>query len=448
LKIVVHCVYFPPEVGGLESHVHYLCRGLVARGHEVTVVTSLSRPGLATHEVMDGIRVHRTPLPARKPWGWLAHALGSTRRTRAAVAGADVVHAQAFPSLLPCAVALAGSSTPLVCTLHTSHFLRLAASRILARPLGKLVELGDYNFAASKEIADMGESLGPTIRVEVLVNGVDTGIFRPVEPVLPPSGDCRRLVVPRRLFPKNGVEYFVRALPAIVAGADVDAIVIGDGPERERLEALAADLGVAGRIRFLGARPHAEMPGLLCSGDLAVFPSLVEATSVAALECMACGLPVAAYFCLLALIVFATQFAGTGFTRNVPLPAGTGDVTYGLLFEKIILPVAKAYRPQLMLVSAGVDAYMEDPLAGMRVTPDGFASMARYLKILADTVCQGRMVLVLEGGYHLEGLQESVLRVLDQLRGQPGPIASSDRSDLFEAVLARARTHFGDHWKF
>ena len=294
MKIVVHCVYFPPEVGGLESHVHYLCRGLAARGHEVIVVTSLSRPGLAPHEVMDGIQVYRTPLPARKPWGWLAHALGSTPRTRTVVAGADVVHAQAFPSLLPCALALAGSSTPLVCTLHTSHFLRLAANRALAPALGKLVELGDYNFAASKEIADVGESLGPSISVEVLVNGVDTGVFRPVEGSVPRSGNRRRLVVPRRLFPKNGVEYFVRALPAIAAAADVDVIVVGDGPERDRLEVLAAELGMAGRIEFLGARPHTEMPGLLCSGDLAVFPSLVEATSVAALECMACELPVAA----------------------------------------------------------------------------------------------------------------------------------------------------------
>ena len=294
MKIVVHCVYFPPEVGGLESHVHYLCRGLVARGHEVTVVTSLSRPGLAVHEVMDGIRVHRTPLPARKPWGWLFHALGSTPKTRAVVTDADVVHAQAFPSLLPCAMALAGSGTPLVCTLHTSHFLHLAANRMLAPALGKLIEIGDYNFAASKEIADVGESLGPTISVEVLVNGVDTGIFMPVDGSMPRTAGRRRLVVPRRLFPKNGVEYFVRALPAIVAGADVDAVVIGDGPERDRLGALARELGVAGRIEFLGARPHAEMPGLLCSGDLAVFPSLVEATSVAALECMACGLPVAA----------------------------------------------------------------------------------------------------------------------------------------------------------
>ena len=243
---------------------------------------------------MDGIRIHRTPLPSRTPLGWSIHAAGSTPRTRAVVAGADVVHAQAFPSLLPCALALAGMSTPLVCTIHTSHFLRLAANPVIAPALGKLIELSDYNFAASKEIADVGESLGPTISVEVLVNGVETGIFRPVEGAIPRADGRRRLVVPRRLFPKNGVEYFVRALPMIVAGADVDVIVIGDGPERKRLEALASELGVGDRIEFLGARPHAEMPGLLCSGDMAVFPSLVEATSVAALECMACGLPVAA----------------------------------------------------------------------------------------------------------------------------------------------------------
>ena len=80
MKIVMHCVYFPPEVGGLESHVHYLCRGLVDRGHDVTVITSLSRPDLRTHEVIDGIDVHRTPLPRRTPWGWFVHAAASTPR--------------------------------------------------------------------------------------------------------------------------------------------------------------------------------------------------------------------------------------------------------------------------------------------------------------------------------------------------------------------------------
>ncbi|MDX1579796.1 MAG: glycosyltransferase, partial [Gemmatimonadota bacterium] len=96
------------------------------------------------------------------------------------------------------------------------------------------------------------------------------------------------------LFEKNGVEYFIRGLPRIAAAVDVEAVLVGDGPERDRLERLTRDLGVHDRVTFLGARPHADMPGILASGELAVFPSLMEATSVAALECMACELPVAA----------------------------------------------------------------------------------------------------------------------------------------------------------
>lgn len=100
--------------------------------------------------------------------------------------------------------------------------------------------------------------------------------------------------MPRRLFEKNGVEYLIRALPLLAERLDVEAVLVGDGPERSRLETLAAELGVTDRAVFLGARPNHEMPGLLRSGELAVFPSLMEATSVAALECMACAVPVAA----------------------------------------------------------------------------------------------------------------------------------------------------------
>ena len=102
------------------------------------------------------------------------------------------------------------------------------------------------------------------------------------------------MVVPRRLFPKNGVEFMVRALPHILREVEVEAVLVGDGPDRRRLEALARELGVDNRISFLGKRPHAQMPGLLSSAALAVVPSLMEATSVAALESMACELPVVA----------------------------------------------------------------------------------------------------------------------------------------------------------
>jgi len=76
-------------------------------------------------------------------------------------------------------------------------------------------------------------------------------------------------------------------MPLIVERVDVEAVIVGDGPERGKLEALVANLELGDRVQFLGARKHEEMPALF-------FPSLMEATSVAALESMACELPVAA----------------------------------------------------------------------------------------------------------------------------------------------------------
>jgi glycosyltransferase involved in cell wall biosynthesis len=206
---------------------------------------------------------------------------------------ADVLHAQDIASVPPALAARRVRGAPLVTTWHTSHFLKRADSPFWRPVFRRFIEAGDHNLAASREIARVAESVAPGTRVEALTNGVETELFRPVEPLLePPPEGRRRLVVPRRLFEKNGVEYLVRAMPHLPD--EVEAVVVGDGPERGGLEALAGELGVARRLRFLGTRPNAQMPGILSSAELAVFPSLMEATSVAALECMACGVPVAA----------------------------------------------------------------------------------------------------------------------------------------------------------
>jgi glycosyltransferase involved in cell wall biosynthesis len=295
VKILFHCVYYPPEVGGLESHVAELARGLVESGHEVRVVTSRSLPGVSREEVLDGVRVRRTWFPARNPLGWMAHSLGSLPVTRRWARWADVVHAQAFASVLPCVLAVRGRGRPVVATFHTSHFLDRARRRRWRPILSRLVRWPDHALAASREIARVAMELAPGTRVEALTNGVDTNRFRAVAPALERPAEERWIVVPRRLFRKNGVEYMIRAMPRIVdeiPGAR--ALLVGDGPERSHLEALAAELGVDPVVRFLGRREHDEMPALLSSGELAVFPSLQEATSVAALECMACELPVVA----------------------------------------------------------------------------------------------------------------------------------------------------------
>ena len=295
MKVLMHCVYFPPEVGGLESHVYYLCKAMAERGHGVDMVTSLSQPGLPKQEVMGGVNVWRTWMPSRNTPGWAAHALASMHRFATLAQHADVLHAQDIASVLPAMVAQRVRSAPIVTTYHTSHFLKRAGSPFWRPVFKRFLEAADYNLAASGEIAGVGESIAPGTSIEPLTNGVDTGFFQNIEPTLPPLDEGRfRLIVPRRLFHKNGVEHFVRSMPLIAERADVEAVLVGDGPERDRLERMAGELGVSDRLHFMGARPHGEMPGLLSSGDLAVFPSLMEATSVAALECMSCELPVAA----------------------------------------------------------------------------------------------------------------------------------------------------------
>lgn len=288
----MQCLYYPPEVGGLESHVRGLAEGLARRGHHVVMLTSRSRPGLAAHEEMAGVEVHRVWMPGRNPLAWAAHVLATIPAHRRHAADADIFHAQTFACVPPAVLSRRARPRPLVVTLHTSHFL-LRARRPLWRPmLRSMVRAADYLLAPSVEIRDVALNLYPHPHSEVLTNAVDTNRFRPRQGGRP--GGTARILVPRRLYPKNGVEYFVRAMPRIVASVDAEAWVIGNGPEHRRLVALARSLGLGARVRFLGARPNEEMPELLTQGDVAVIPSLMEATSVAALEAMSCGLPVAA----------------------------------------------------------------------------------------------------------------------------------------------------------
>lgn len=108
---------------------------------------------------------------------------------------------------------------------------------------------------------------------------------------------------------------------------------------------------------------------------------------------------------------------GEGYTVNIPLPPGCGDEDYANLFRHCLRPIALAYRPQLVMVSAGFDIYHADPLGGMRVTERGFARLASIVMEIAAEVCQGRLVMALEGGYNLEGEASSVQEVVRVMGG-------------------------------
>jgi acetoin utilization deacetylase AcuC-like enzyme len=109
--------------------------------------------------------------------------------------------------------------------------------------------------------------------------------------------------------------------------------------------------------------------------------------------------------------------AGAGFTLNVPLAAGAGNERYLQVLDDVILPRLRAYEPELVMVSAGYDCHRDDPLGSMRVDEDGFGAMTARLLELAESTANGRIVLVLEGGYDPPALGRSVVRTIQVLDG-------------------------------
>jgi len=111
------------------------------------------------------------------------------------------------------------------------------------------------------------------------------------------------------------------------------------------------------------------------------------------------------------------QGRGEGYTLNVPLPAGLENLAYASVFNELLAPITRQYRPELIILSAGYDTHRDDPLGGMMVTGPGFSYMTKVLLDLAAELCDHRFLACLEGGYSLSGLKEGVFATLSEMRG-------------------------------
>lgn len=121
---------------------------------------------------------------------------------------------------------------------------------------------------------------------------------------------------------------------------------------------------------------------------------------------------------------------GEGFTVNVPLSMGYGDGEFVTIFETLLKPIVHEFSPDMILVSAGFDTYSDDPLGGMNVSPKGYAGLTRSIMDMADSCCNGKMVLTLEGGYNIQGQKDSVKEVLKELSG----ISKTDIIEIMETA--------------
>jgi acetoin utilization deacetylase AcuC-like enzyme len=143
---------------------------------------------------------------------------------------------------------------------------------------------------------------------------------------------------------------------------------------------------------------------------------------------------------------------GEGYTINLPIPKGYGNAEYATIFERLLAPVAEQFEPDLILVSAGFDTHREDTMGGMHLTADGFAAITASIKRTADRVCQGKLVMSLEGGYHSEALSESVKAVLKEMAGMTrtdiDAMASGADKKKMAYVVRRCIDVHRHSWKF
>lgn len=140
--------------------------------------------------------------------------------------------------------------------------------------------------------------------------------------------------------------------------------------------------------------------------------------------------------------------SGEGMTLNVPMPLGVGDEGYLQTFTGLIRAKALAFEPELILVSAGYDAHWADPLTPSNTTGlslTGYAMMVQEIIALAEMLCQGRVLFVLEGGYYFPALAHGVLNTVYALLGRddvvdplgPAPEAGRDISSLLHSLRQR-----------
>jgi acetoin utilization deacetylase AcuC-like enzyme len=110
---------------------------------------------------------------------------------------------------------------------------------------------------------------------------------------------------------------------------------------------------------------------------------------------------------------------GFGYTVNLPMYPGAGDVSYELAFTEVIEPLADVFKPKFILVSVGFDCHYQDPLTSLGLTTAGIAMMNARLKGIATTHALGRLTYFLEGGYNLDAMGMGSLNVLEELLGVP-----------------------------
>jgi glycosyltransferase involved in cell wall biosynthesis len=290
-------------VGGMQTHTGELTRALDQLGVVQTVVTA-RLPG-APRSACFGLRARVVRLGIPVTAFRQCYAVPAARLAPRLARFADLVHAHLGEDLAVVPLALVAARhrrLPLVLTVHTSVRYTLAvrdARSALLKSLGGWCEnLGEHRAAhvivLTPRLAGLLSAHGiPPDRVRVIPSGVRPALFAGTGGPDPLAGlPSPRVEFLGRLHLQKNVDLLLRAAAQLQHATHV--VLVGDGPERHRLEALTDRLGLRSRVTFLGFVGHDRVPALLRGADVLVMPSRYEELGTAMLEAMHCGVPVVA----------------------------------------------------------------------------------------------------------------------------------------------------------
>lgn len=316
MKVTLLTTDYIPNIGGVAQHIYELARALAAVGDEVEIIAPyisanplvLRQP--PREEASCGFRVWRIPYCVNRSIrffsGQITGRLSKRHFTRASVERLrqnppDVLHWHALDTSGYPAESFGG---PRVWTNHTSNFIDGIKTLHGVTHYRREAASADHIICPSQELADLTVQIGiPRERVHFITNGVDTARFHPQvdsslwRTRLQLGASDRLILCPRRLEKKNGVRYFIEAAIELLSGGLKSCVfaVAGnfngpkDDSDEEAVNQLLNSSGLGTAFRMLGRVENAEIPGLYAAADLVVMPSLIEATSLSAMEAMATG---------------------------------------------------------------------------------------------------------------------------------------------------------------
>ncbi|GJG85741.1 glycosyl transferase [Gemmatimonadetes bacterium T265] len=324
LRLALVCDWYPPRVGGIETHVRALAEQLVSAGHEVDVITTaagcrgdgaaLARPGsggarggprpVAMVRGAEGVRVRRLRLAC------IPHfAIAASPRIAAAMTDVlaegdyDLVHAHASvlsPLAFAGVAAAHGLGLPAVLTQHSvlgrAVPLCAAADRLLGWTRWRVLHTAVSPFVAD-EVREAAARAGRTIETRVLPNGIHPRAWAVARRAPGTPGEFHLASVMRlagRKRPRALVEIAAMLRAQLPPGMRFRLRIAGDGPERAAVERDIRRFGLDGNVELLGWQPREAIRALYAESDVFVLPSILESFGIAALEARCAGLPVLA----------------------------------------------------------------------------------------------------------------------------------------------------------